>query len=96
MSDIFLRHETINQAVEDMNTAASQMVTAVEDLTGQLATYMASFSGDAADQFGMIYRNRKQINDELTTTFSAGASSLGDMHQGMIDADRTAANHISG
>jgi uncharacterized protein YukE len=96
MADIQLNHETVNQAVDEMNQTAQQMESAVEDLINQLTPLSTSFQGAAAVAFNDISANRQKIYDDLTATFSNGAGVLGNMHQELIAGDRRGASMLGG
>ncbi|MFD0278098.1 WXG100 family type VII secretion target [Kitasatospora sp. NPDC127111] len=92
MADIELRHESIDQAVSDLQQAGSTMESNMDQLVGTLKGVIdgGHFAGAAATAFQEFFRVVNQNEADMRTDIRTAASLLGQMHATMKHADATA------
>ncbi|WP_406207949.1 hypothetical protein OH807_35820 [Kitasatospora sp. NBC_01560] len=95
--NIHLHHETVAQAVQELQKAGSMMSGNLDTLVKQLGNVIDNghFQGAAAVAFEEFSRvvtaNEKQMDDDIT----AAAGTLATMHQIMVQSDTDASKGFS-
>ena len=91
MADIQLQHEAVTAAVEEMQQAAQQMHSNLDELAQVLQANRDKFQGDAANAFIEFQQAVSRNDSAMTGEFASGAQILSDMHDTLSKADSRAA-----
>ncbi|MDH6108936.1 uncharacterized protein YukE [Kitasatospora sp. MAP12-15] len=91
MADLTLHHETINQAVQELQAAGNTMRNDMDHLVQVLTPLQEHFQGAAATAFTDFLAAVNQNETQMTEDIAAAASCLGTMHETMVTADNQAA-----
>lgn len=89
--DLYLDHNGLQTAYEEMGRANSKMLSSMDDLMAMLQPLSASFTGHTAEAWGAIQSNHNTLARQLTRAFQGGAVVLQNMHENLVDADKRAA-----
>jgi uncharacterized protein YukE len=87
MADIQLRHETVDQAVQEMVQATNQMKTNMDDLVQGLQQMASTFTGAAADAWQQFQKAANDADNAMNADFGKGAYTLEEMHNIHKNAD---------
>jgi hypothetical protein len=89
MSDMMLKHETIEQAVSELQKAGSDMANNLEELTRALSNVIQGghFQGTTAVAFNEFITLATQQDSQMQADITAAAGSLSNMHEIMKKAD---------
>ncbi|MCX4745833.1 hypothetical protein OG455_09900 [Kitasatospora sp. NBC_01287] len=86
MADIYLNHEALNEAVEELTRAAGVMDSNLEELQSELKV-LESQAGQYKEAFEAFFAVVSANQAEMRADLAKGASTLSDMHETMRRAD---------
>jgi ABC-type transporter Mla subunit MlaD len=84
---IQLNHESVNQAIEEMQQATATMDQNLQDLLQGLQSMAATFSGQSATAWEQFRTVAQSADAQMQADFGQGANRLQMMHEAHIDAD---------
>ncbi|WP_035792372.1 WXG100 family type VII secretion target [Kitasatospora mediocidica] len=91
MADLTLHHETVDQAVQELQAAGNTMKSDLDHLVQVLTPLQEHFQGAAATAFTEFLAAVNQNEQQMTDDIAAAAACLDSMHQTMTHADNQAA-----
>jgi methyl-accepting chemotaxis protein len=87
MADIQLRHESVDQAVQEMIQATQQMRTNMEELLRGLQSMAHTFTGASADAWHQFQQAANAADNAMNNDFGQGHVVLAEMHNIHKNAD---------
>ncbi|MDH6133264.1 uncharacterized protein YukE [Kitasatospora sp. MAA4] len=91
MADLTLHHETVDQAVQELQAAGTTMTNDLEHLVQVLTPLKEHFQGAAATAFEEFLAAVNANEQKMTEDIAAAAACLDNMHQTMTAADHAGA-----
>jgi WXG100 family type VII secretion target len=92
MADIQLQHESISQAVAELQKAGNQMQSNMENLLQTLAPLRDHFRGEAAQAFEDFFKVAHNNDQAMSNDIAQAAQTLDSMANHMYHADKAGAN----
>jgi uncharacterized protein YukE len=80
MADVMLQHQTVEQAVADMQQATRMMDNALDNLVAGLSPLAATFEGQSATAWLEFQNAANHADFTMQGLFGHGAVVLSDMH----------------
>jgi uncharacterized protein YukE len=81
MADIMVMHQTVEQAVADMQQATRMMDNALDNLLAGLSPLASTFEGQSATAWAEFQNAANQADANMQALFGQGAVILSDMHE---------------
>jgi uncharacterized protein YukE len=96
MADIMLNHETVDNAVAEMQQATATMTSNLDALVQQLQPVAATFTGAASEAWQQFQKAANRADEIMQQDFGQGQVRLQDMHDYHKQADTKGASIFGG
>jgi uncharacterized protein YukE len=96
MADIMLNHETVDNAVAEMQQATATMTSNLDALVQQLKPVADTFTGAAASAWTQFQLAANHADEVMHQDFSQGQVRLQEMHNYHKQADNKGASIFGG
>lgn len=91
MPDIYMEHGSLTTATEDLNQSQNSMKNQLEDFISQLAPHLNNTEGDLKEAWNAVQNKVNSTTTRAHDAMGRAVTTLGQIHEAHITADRQGA-----